>query len=165
MLRGLGGGALELAPAPLQATAGHVAGTVCHRAGATGGVGAPGGVFAAETAAAAGVVAEHHVACAAATNVVDGGGAAEVSFELLVEAEHRAFAAAVDVAGTAAAGGEGSRGARVKTSQRRRAGGSLRRGGLGVLETDDIALTTAASEDGGATSMGHRRVRLNDAVI
>lgn len=158
------GGALELAPALLEATAGHVAGAVCHGTRAAGGVGATDGVFAAE-AAAAGVVAVHHVACATATNVVDRGGTAQVALELLVKAEHGAFAAAVNVAGTAAAGGKGSRGTRIKTSQRCWAGGSPRIGGLGVLEADDIALTTAASKDSGAASMGHRRVRLNNAVI
>lgn len=101
-MQGLGG-ALELAPALLQATAGHVAGTVCHRAGTAGGVGAAGGVLAAEGAGIAGVVAVDHVAGATTADVVDRGSTAEVAFELLVKAEDGALAAAVDVAGAAAA--------------------------------------------------------------
>jgi hypothetical protein len=99
------GGTLDLAPTLLETTAGHIASTVSHGAGAAVGGGTAGGVLAAE--AAAGVVAVHHVAGAATADVVNGGGTAEVALEFLVEAEDGALAGAVNVAGTAAAGGEG----------------------------------------------------------
>lgn len=96
---------LQLAPTLLEATAGDVAGTVSHGAGAAIGSGAGGRVLAAE-ATIAGVVAIHHVAGAATANVIDGGGTAKVTLEFFVETEDGAFAAAVDIAGATTARGK-----------------------------------------------------------
>ena len=157
-------GTLELAPALLQTTAGHVASAVCHGAGTGVGGRAGGGVLAAQ-AGAAGVVAVHGVSGTAAADVVDGGGAAHVPLELFVEAEDGALTAAVDVAGTAATRGECCWGSRIQTSEGRRAGCGVRLGGLGVPQTDDIPASSTASVHCRSTRMWHGRVRFNNAVI
>lgn len=96
--------------------------------------------------------------------MVDGSGTAEVALEFLIEAEDGALAAAVNVAGTTAAGSESHLSARVEASQRGWAGGRSRIGGLGVLEADDIATASTASVHGRASGVRHRGVRLDDAV-
>lgn len=158
------GGTLELAPALLQATAGHVTSAVCDGAGAGVGGRAGGGVLAAQ-AGTAGVVAVHGVTGTATADVVDGGGAAHVTLELFVEAEDGALAAAVDVAGAATTRHESSRGSGVEAGQRGRTGGSAGLSGLGVLQTDDVSASSTAGVDGRAAGMGNRGVRLNNAVI
>lgn len=158
------GGTLELAPSLLETTAGHVASAVSNGAGAAVGGGTTARVLAAE-AEAAGVVAMHHVTGATAADMVDGGGAAEVALEFLVEAEDGALAGAVNIAGATAAGGESNWRARVEASERGRANGRARVGGSGVLEANDIALTSATCVHCRTGSVRHGRVRLNNAVI
>jgi len=108
------GSTLQLAPTLLQPTTGHIPRAISH--GATAGVGgrAGGGVLATQTGCAV-VVAVHGVAGTTTADVVDGGGLAQITFEFFIEAEDGTLAAAVDVAGSAAAGDEGCWDARVET--------------------------------------------------
>lgn len=101
----------------------------------------------------------------AATNVVDGSNATQFTFEFFVEAEHGAFTAAVDVASTATAGLEGLGDIRVQTSKGGRTCRVARIGGLGVLQVDDIAGTSASCMDCGTASMGNGRMRFDNVVI
>lgn len=96
--------------------------------------------------------------------MIDGSSTAEVTLKFLIEAEDGTFTAAVDVAGTTAAGSEGRRSARVEARQRGRAGGSSRVGGLGVLEADDIATASTARINSRASGVRHRGVRFDHAV-
>src|SRR4051812_37588738 len=158
------GSALELAPALLQTTTSHIASTISDRSGTGVGSCAGSRVLAAQ-ARAARVVAEHGVTSTAAAHVVDGGGAAQVAFELFVEAEDGSLAAAVDVTGTSAASHEGCWGAGVEPGQRRRTGCGMRGSRLGVLEANDVAGTTAAGVDCWAACARYRGVRFNNLVI
>jgi hypothetical protein len=158
------GSTLELAPALLETTAGHVASTVSD--GTSAGIGgrAGGRVLATQTGAA-GVVTEGCVSGTATADVVDGGSTAQITLELFVEAEDGALTAAVDVAGSTTAGDEGCWCTGVEASQRSRTSRSARIGDLGVLQADDVSASSTASVNRRATRMGYRRMRLNDAVI
>lgn len=109
------GSALQLAPTFLKTTAGHVTGTISH--GSSAGIGSRAGsrVLATQAGVAA-VVTVHGVSGTATSDVVDGGSLAQITFEFFVEAEDGTFGAAVDVAGTTAAGDEGCWDAGVETS-------------------------------------------------
>lgn len=155
---------LQLAPTLLEATAGHVASTIGNGSGTAGGVGASRGVLATQ-AAIAGVVPIHHVAGTATTDVVNWCGAAKIALEFFIEAEHGAFAGAVDVAGATTARGKSRRSARVEACQRGRTCGGARVGSLGILQADDISGSSTAGVNGRSTGMRHRRMRLNNAVI
>lgn len=111
------------------------------------------------------VVAVDHVASSATADVVNGRGAAHFTFELFVETEDGAFAAAVDVAGAATTGSKGGRYARVQTSERRRTGGRARVGGLCVLQIDDIASASPSRMQSRTASVGDRWMRFNEAVV
>lgn len=158
------GSTLQLAPTLLKTTTGHITGTIRHRS-STGIGSRAGSRILATQAGIAAVIAVNGVTGTTTTDVVDGGSAAQITLEFFVEAEDGTFAAAVDVAGTATAGDEGCWDARVETSERSRTGCAARVGGLGVLQVDDIPGSSSASVDGWAASMGHRRVRFNNAVI
>lgn len=158
------GSTLELAPALLQTTAGHIASAVCDGTGTGIGGSAGSGVLATQTGAA-GVVAVHGVSGTAAADVVDGGGTAHVSLELFVEAEDGALTAAVDIAGTSAARSESCWGTRVEACQRGRAGCCVSLGGLGVLQADDVPASSTASVDCRSTRMRHRGMGFDNAVI
>ena len=105
------------------------------------------------------------VSSTAATNVVDRGNATQFTFEFFVEAEHGAFTAAVDVASTTTAGFEGLGDIRVQTGEGGRTCRVARIGGLGVLQVDDIACTSASCMDCGTASMGNGRMRFDNVVI
>jgi hypothetical protein len=109
------GGALQLAPALLKTTTGHVTGTISH--GSSAGIGSRAGsrVLATQARIAA-VVAVYGVTGTTTTDVVDGGSPAHITFEFFVEAEDGTLAAAVDVASTATARDKG-----VGTRESRRA--------------------------------------------
>lgn len=157
------GATLELAPALFEATASHVASTIGHGTSAAGGVGACRRVLAGQ-AAVGSVVAVDHVASASTADVIDGGSAAQVPLKFFVEAEDGAFAAAVDVTGTTAAGSVGRGTTRVEASQGGRTSGRSRVGGLGILQADDITAATPASVQSRTIGRWHRRVWFDHPV-
>lgn len=106
-----------------------------------------------------------HVPGPATTNVVDRRHATHFTFQFLVEAEHGAFTAAVDVAGASTTRLVGARGARVQAGERGRARRIARVGGFGVLQADDIAGTSAGSMNGWPRGTGHGWVRFDDVVV
>lgn len=158
------GSTLQLAPTLLETTTGNVTGTISH--GTSTGIGScAGGRVLATEAGIAAVVAVHGVTGTTTSYVVDGGCLAQITFEFFVEAEDGTFAAAVDVAGTTAAGDEGCWDTGVEAGERGGTGCAARVGGLGILQVDDIPASSTAGVDGWAAGMRHRRVRLDNAVI
>lgn len=156
-LAGLGH-APELAPALIQTSES----TLARGARATAGAVAAGGELSRQ--AAGRVVAEDHVAGTAAADVVDGRSAAELTLQLLVEAEDGALAATVDIPGAAPARLEGAGHTRVEARHGSRPGGRLRRSGLGALEVDDIAGASTSRMQSGTTGVRNRWMRFNDSI-
>lgn len=156
----------QLAPSSLQATHGLFPSSITDRSST-----ATGDRTAAREHAIEGIgrgvrsVGMDLVSGTAATNVVDGGNATQFTFEFFVEAKHGAFTAAVDVASTTTAGLEGLGDIGVQTGERRRTCRVVRIGGLGVLQVDDIASTSASCMDCGTASMGDGRMRFDNMVI
>ena len=156
--------ASQLAPALLQTMDGLVADLITHREGAAAGARAAAGELATEGRRAGGVVGDH-VTGAATTNMVDWGHTTQFTFQFLVEAEHSTLTAAVDIPSAATTGFEGARDTRVQAGEGRRTRGIAGIGGLGVLQTNNIACTAASCMDGRPGGMRDRRMRFNDVVI
>lgn len=154
----------QLAPALLYTVDGLVANLITHRERAAAGARAAAGELATEGRRAGGIVSDH-VTGAATTNMVDGGHTTQFAFQFLVEAEHSTLTAAVDVSSAATTGFEGTRDTRVQTGERRRTRGIAGIGGLGVLQTNNIACTAASCMDGRPGGMRDRGMRFNDVVI